>query len=160
MTNLGSFGAARREYEPPTEQDTFDFAGETFSVRGPIPGMVHLTIGAAVGGKVTGADFAAAVMEAIRTALTAPAHETDGEPVAEDDSEWLRFHQHAVDRCATAEDLRDLAYELLGADTGRPTGRRSTSSTGSSPTGTNTSSSSSATPASPPSSRAAADSAG
>ncbi|MFC7276222.1 hypothetical protein ACFQS1_19695 [Paractinoplanes rhizophilus] len=146
MASLGSFAAAAREYEAPIEPDTFDFAGETFTVRGRIPGMVHLTVGASMSGKVSGADFAAALMETIRHALTAPEHEADGKVLAEDESEWLRFYHHAVEVGAEPEQIRSLAYALLGSESGRPTERRSTSSTGSPRTSTSSSSSSSDSP--------------
>lgn len=157
MASLGTFGAAKREYAPAeTEPDTFEFCGETFTVKGTIPGMVHLTVAAAFSGKVGGVDFAAALLEAIRYALTAPA---DGD-MAEDDSEWLRFYELAVAQDVAQEELRDLAYALVGADTGRPTVRRSGSSTGSSATSTSSNSSSSGSPASPDSSPDATASAG
>jgi hypothetical protein len=146
MASLGSFGAAKREYEPAqSEPDTFDFCGETFTVKGPIPGMVHLTVAASIGGKTTGMDFAAAILQAIQHALTAPA--TDGQ--GEDNSEWLRFYQVALANDVETTELRNLVYELVGADTGRPTVRRSGSSTGSSTTSTSSSSSSSDSPDSP-----------
>ena len=149
MASLGAFGAAKREYEPAiAEPDTFDLCGETFTVKGTIPGMVHLTVAAAFSGKVGGVDFAAALLEAIRHALTVPA--TDGE--AEDESEWLRFYELAVEQDVETTELRNLAYALVGADTGRPTVRRSGSSTGSSATSTSSNSSSSDSPASPDSS--------
>lgn len=147
MASLGSFAAAAREYEPSAEPDTFNFAGETFTVRGPIPGMAHLAVGAAMSGKISGADYAAAVMEALRHALTAPAADVDGEAVPEDDSEWLRFYRVAIERCVETEQIAEVAYSLLGAEAGRPTERRSTSSTGSSPTSTSSSNSSSGSPA-------------
>jgi hypothetical protein len=127
MASLGSFAAAAREYEPKADPDTFEFAGETFTVRGAIPGMVHLTVGASTSGKLPAADFAAAVMETLRHALTSPAHDAEGETVPADESEWLRFHELAIANGVKAEHLRDLAYELLAADMGRPTRQRSDS---------------------------------
>jgi len=157
MASLGTFAAAKREYEPATtEPDTFEFCGETFTVKGTIPGMVHLTVAAAFSGKVGGVDFAAALLEAIQHALTAPA---DGD-AAEDESEWLRFYELAVAQDVDTTELRNIAYALVGADTGRPTVRRSGSSTGSSGTSTSSNSSSSATPASPDSSPDVTGSAG
>lgn len=147
MASLGSFAAAKREYETPAEPDTFDFAGQTFTVKGPIPGMVHLTVGASISGKVKGVDGAAALLEAIQHALTVPAHEAGGETVPADDSEWMRFYRHAVASGADTEQIAEVAYELLGADTGRPTERRSTSSTGSPRTGTSSKESASDSPA-------------
>lgn len=146
MASLGSFAAAKREYEPASnEPDTFEFCGETFTVKGTIPGMVHLSVAAAMSGKVSGVDFAAALLEAIRHALTAPAIGDEAE--AED--EWLRFYRLAVEYDVSSEELRNIAYVLMGADTGRPTVRRSGSSTGSSATSTSSNSSSSDSPDSP-----------
>lgn len=123
MASLGSFAAAAREYETPAEPDTFEFCGETFTVRGRIPGIVHLTVGASLSGKISGVDAAAALWEALRHALTKPALEVDGETTAEDDSEWLRFYRLAVERDVETETLTAIAYELLGAEAGRPTER-------------------------------------
>ena len=157
MPSLGTFGAAKREYAPAeAEPDTFDFCGETFTVKGSIPGMVHLTVAAAFSGKVGGVDFAAALLEAIRHALTVPANDDEDE----DEAEWLRFYALAVDQDVDTTELRNIAYALVGADTGRPTVRRSGSSTGSSATSTSSNSSSSDSPASPDSSPDAAASAG
>jgi len=157
VPSLGTFGAAKREYEPAsTEPDTFEFCGQTFTVKGTIPGMVHLTVAAAFSGKVEGVDFAAALLEAIRHSLTVPA----AGDTAEDDSEWLRFYEIAVANDVAQEELRDLAYVLVGADTGRPTVRRSGSSTGSSTTSTSSNSSSSDSPDSPASTPDDAASAG
>jgi hypothetical protein len=157
MASLGSFAAAKREYEPDDrELDTFEFCGETFTVRGTIPGMLHLTIGASLSGKISGIDGAAAFYEVLRHALTAPAREVGGKTVPEDDSEWQRFYRLAIDRDVETEWITAIGYELLGAETGRPTERRSTSSTGPSPTGTSSNSSVSDTPASPDSAPAAA----
>jgi hypothetical protein len=144
MSSLGSFGAAKREYAPAeSEPDTLEFCGETFTVKGTIPGMVHLTVGASFSGKVPGVDFAAALLETIRHALTAPA---DGDE-AEDESEWLRFYNLAVQHDVDVAELRNIAYALVGADTGHPTARRSGSSTGSSPTSTSSNTSASDSPA-------------
>lgn len=142
MASLGSFGAAQREYDPGDDPDTFEFCGETFTVRGPIPGMVQLAIGASISGRTSGSDYASAIWDALQYALTAPAREEDGEMIAEDDSDWLRFHQLATTSRVETEVIAKVAYELLGAQDGRPTERRSTSSTGSSPTSTSSSSSS------------------
>jgi hypothetical protein len=141
VASLGSFAAAKREHEPSAEPDTFEFCGETFTVRGRIPGMLQLTVGAWFSGVVGGNEGAAALREVIRRALTAPD--------SEDDSEWQRFYELALESGVDTEDLAEVAYVILGAEAGRPTGRRSTSSTGSSPTSTSSSGSASDSPASP-----------
>jgi hypothetical protein len=143
VASLGSFAAAKREYETPAEPDTFEFGGETFTVRGTIPGMLQLTIGAWFGGTVGGNEGAAALRDVVRLALTAPAREEDGKTVPEDDSQWQRFYELAVEQDVDTEEIAEVAYVLLGSDAGRPTGRRSTSSTGSSPTSTSSNNSSS-----------------
>lgn len=145
MASLGTFGAAKREYKPSAEPDTIEFCGETFTVHGPIPGMLQLTVGAWFSGVVDGNEGAGALRDVIRHALTAPAQ---GD-APEDDAEWQRFYALAVANSIETEELAEVAYVLLGADTGRPTERRSGSSTGSSPTSTNSNSSSSGSPASP-----------
>lgn len=147
MGSLGSFAAAKREYAAPAEPDTFEFAGETFTVKGPIPGMVKIEVGAFFAGQINGNEGAAAIRSVIQSALTSPAREEDGEPVAEDDSEWVRFRELAVDQGIDTEELTELAYVLLGAEMGRPTERRSTSSDGSLPTSTSSNTSASDSPA-------------
>jgi hypothetical protein len=72
MASLGTFGAAVREREPNAEPDTFEFCGETFTVHGTIPSMLHLTIAAAWAGKVSAFEGDAALFEALRHALTVP----------------------------------------------------------------------------------------
>jgi hypothetical protein len=146
--SLGTFAAAKREYaQEAAEPDTFEFCGETFTVRGHVPGMVQLTIGAWFGGQVNGNEGAAALRDVLRHALTAPAQEVDGRVTPEDDSQWQRFYELAVEYDVETEDLAEVAYVLIGSATGRPTERRSTSSTGSSPTSTSSSTSSSDSPA-------------
>lgn len=142
MASLGTFGAAMREREPNAEPDTFEFCGETFTVHGTIPSMLHLTIAAAWAGKVSAFEGDAAMFEALRHALTVPAH--DGAPA--DASEWDRLYRLAIDRDVEAEWLTALVFNLMAAEDGRPTERRSTSSTGSSPTSQSSSSSSSDSP--------------
>ncbi len=127
MASLGTFAAAKREYETPAEPDTLEFGGETFTVRGTIPGMLQLTVGAWFSGGVDGNEGAAALRSVIRHALTAPAREDNGEAVAEDDSEWQRFYELAVEQHVATEELAEVAYVLLGSAAGRPTERRSTS---------------------------------
>lgn len=125
MASLGTFEAAVREYEPPADPDTFELCGETFTVRGAIPGMLHLTVGASLSGKIRGVDAAAAMWEALRYALTVPAGKSGDEDVPEDDSEWQRFYQLTVDRRVETETIAEIAYQLLGAEVGRPTGQQS-----------------------------------
>lgn len=152
MASLGSFGAAVREHDPAVDPDTFDFCGQTFTVHGQIPGMLELTISAALAGKVSGVDGDAALYEALRIALTVPGRETDGKKIPADASQWERFYRLAIDQRAEGELLTALVLNIVGAQVGRPTERRSTSQPGPSPTSTSSNSSASASPASPPSS--------
>lgn len=149
MASLGSFGAAMREYEPPAEPDEFEFCGEKFVVRGEIPSMVHITVAAALAGKIGALDGDAALYEALRHALTVPQRTVGGEIVPADDSEWQRFQRLATSRLVDGEWITSLVLNLMAAEAGRPTVRRSTSSTGSSPTSTSSSTSASDTPDSP-----------
>jgi hypothetical protein len=145
MASVGSFAAAKREYAPPAEPDTFEFCGETFSVVGTIPGMVRLTVGAWFGGAVSNNEGGGALRDVIRHALTVPAHGDD----PEDDAQWQRFYELSIDHDVDTEDLVHIAYAILGAEAGRPTERRSTSSTGSSPTSSSSNSTASDSPDSP-----------
>jgi len=158
--SLGSFGAARREYEVPAEPDTFDFCGETFTVRGTIPSMVHLSVAAAWAGKISGLDGDAAMYEALRYALTVPERKVDGKTEPADKSEWERFRKLAVTANVEGEWLTALTFNLMSAESARPTVRRSTSSDGSSPTSTSSNTSASDSPALPDSSPAVTASAG
>lgn len=160
MASLGSFGAAAREYDPGAERDDFEFFGETFVVHQEIPAMIELTITAALAGKATGQQGDAAMWEALRIALTIPAHTADGKTVPANDEQWDRFYALAVRRGASSEDLSRLALSIAGFQIGRPTEQRPTSSDGSLPTSTSSNSSSSATPDSPTSSPAGEGSAG
>jgi hypothetical protein len=149
MASLGTFGAAVREREPNAEPDTFEFCGETFTVHGTIPSMLHLTIAAAWAGKMAAFEGDAALFEALRHALTVPASDAGGTKVPADASQWDRFYRLAIDSDVEAEWLTALVFNLMAAEDGRPTERRSTSSTGSSPTSPSSSSSSSDSPVSP-----------
>jgi hypothetical protein len=153
MTSLGKFGAATREYDPGGERDTFEFYGTTFTVHADIPGMLELTISAALAGKVSGVDGDAAMYEALRCALTVPEREVDGQRSPVDASQWERFYRLAIDRCAPGELLTAITLNIMGAQVGRPTGQRSTSPSGSLPTSTSSNSSASPSPESPPPSR-------
>jgi hypothetical protein len=144
VASLGSFGAAAREFASDNrEPDTFELCGETFTVRGEIPGMLHLTIAAAWSGKVSAFDGDAALYEAIRHALTVPERQVDGKTVPADDSEWQRFQELTIEKHVEGEWITAIAFNIMAAEDGRPTERRSGSSTGSSPTSTPSSSSSS-----------------
>jgi hypothetical protein len=149
MGHLGSFGAARREFEPPAEPDTFDVCGETFTVVGEIPAMVELTLSAALGGKVSGLDGDSALYEALRHALTVPEHDVDGKTVPADASEWERYRKVTIAHRLEDGWLTALALNIMSAQAGRPTVRRSTSSDGPSRTGTSSNSSSSDSPDAP-----------
>jgi len=149
MASLGTFGAVVREYEPPTDPDTFELCGGTFRVVGEIPGMVELKLGAALTGKIGGLEGDAALYEALRHALTVPEREADGKTVGADASEWDRFYEVATTKGAAGEWLTALVLNILAAQVGRPTVRPSTSSDGRSTTSTNSSASSSDSPALP-----------
>lgn len=147
MATLGTFGAAMREYAPPAEPDTFELCGETFTVRGEIPGMLHLTIAAAWNGQLTAIEGDAALYEAMRHALTVPEHKAGEETVPADDSEWQRFRDLTVENNVEGEWITAIVFRIMAAEDGRPTERRSTSSDGSSPTSPSSSNSSSNSPA-------------
>jgi hypothetical protein len=148
MASLGSFEAAAREYAPDgADQDTFDFYGETFVVTGTVPAIVELTITAALAGKASGVDGDAAMYEALKSALTVPARETDGKTVSADPSAWERFYGLALTKNAPSELLTAITFNIMGAQLGRPTVQRSTSSPGPLPTSTSSNSSASDTPA-------------
>lgn len=144
--NLGSFGAALREYEPPAEPDDFEFCGEKFVVRGEIPSMLHLTIAAALAGRIGALEGDTALFEALRHALTVPERKTGGETIPADDSEWQRFHRLSANTLVDTEWITSLVLNIMAAESGRPTVRRSTSSTGSSPTSTSSNTSASDSP--------------
>lgn len=144
--NLGSFGAAVREYDPDgAELDTFDFYGETFKIVGRVPAIVELTMSAALAGKVGAVDGDAAMYETLRFALTVPARKSTDTPA--DASRWERFARIALEKDTPGESLTAIALNILGAQVGRPTEQRSTSSPGPLPTSTSSSSSASDTPA-------------
>lgn len=146
MPSLGTFGAALREMDPDREPDTFDFYGETFTVRGIVPGIVELHLSAALAGKVSGIDGDAAMFEVLRFALTVPADDDAGRP---DRSQWDRFYKLAVDKNAPGELLTAIALNIMGAQIGRPTVQRSDSSPGPLPTSTPSNTSSSPSPDAP-----------
>lgn len=158
MASLGSFSAAAREYDPgAADRDTIEFYDETFTIHGEIPAMVQLTVTAAMAGKVGGVEGDAAMYEALRIALTVPEREVDGKKVPADATQWERFCKLANDRGAPEELLSAVTFNILGAQMGRPTVRRSTSSSGPLPTSTNSNSSVSDSPASPDSTPAGED---
>jgi hypothetical protein len=148
MASLGTFAAAAREYDPDAHApDTFEFCGETFTVRGTIPSMLHLTVAAAWVGKLSAFDGDAALYEALRHALTVPERKVDGVTHLADTSEWDRFYRLAIDNNVEGEWLTAIVFKIMGAEDARPTERRSTSSDGSSPTGTSSNTSASDSPA-------------
>jgi hypothetical protein len=143
MANLGTFGAAVREFDPDDERDTFDFFGETFIVEGVIPAMLHIQLGAALAGKIAEMDGNAAMYEAMRCALTKPERQVDGKTEPMDESQFDRFFRLAVQKRCDLHDLLTLVFKLFGAQSGRPTEQRPTSQPGSLPTSTNSKSSAS-----------------
>jgi hypothetical protein len=146
MASLGSFGAAVREFDPGGERDTFEFFGETFTVEGVIPSMLHLQLGAAIAGKIAEMDGNAAVYAALRCALSKPEREVDGRTVAADESQFDRFFMLAVDRRCDLDALLTLVMTLVGAQAGRPTEQQPTLPPGPLPTSTNSKSSASGSP--------------
>jgi hypothetical protein len=60
VASLGSFAAAPVSTTRTRAPDTFEFCGETFTVRGTIPSMLHLTVAAAWIGKISAFDGDAA----------------------------------------------------------------------------------------------------
>jgi hypothetical protein len=146
MANLGSFGAALREADPAAEQDTFEFCGTQFAVRGEIPAMLMLQLGAALSNKIDEAEGMAAVWEALRCSLTAPAREVDGKPVPEDGRPFAQLYKLAVNHNVSLEDLMKLTMTLFEAQSGRPTVPQPASSDGQRPTSTSSNSSASPHP--------------
>lgn len=146
---LGSFGAAIREVDPDSERDEFDFFGQTFQVRGVIPPMLMLQLGAAIAGKIDEMDGNAAVYEALRCALSTPERQDGDTTVEADDSQFHQFFRLAVKKRADTDSLLSLTFALVGAQDGRPTGQRPTSSDGSLPTSTSSNTSASDSPDSP-----------
>jgi hypothetical protein len=140
---IGEFGAARRELDG--DKDDFGFYGETFVVEQRLPAILVLQLGASVSGKIDETEGFAAIWEAMRTALTIPAHARparDGEEpddvitglvgVEEDDEPFRKFYKLAVDNGCELNDLMRLVMALFEAQTGRPTRPASASPVGSS----------------------------
>ncbi|WP_326564557.1 hypothetical protein [Micromonospora peucetia] len=147
MANLGSFGAAVREADPRAEKDTFEFCGEQFEVKGKLPPMLMVQLGAATTGKIDEQEGLGAIWEAMRCSLTEPERQVDGETIPADPAAFLRFYRLAVERCVELDDLIALAMALFEAQAGRPTAQRPDSQPGSLPTSTSSSGSSSTHPA-------------
>jgi hypothetical protein len=152
MASLGTFGAAKREYETPAEPDTFEFCGETYTVRGVIPTMLDLELAAGYAGKIGSVATNAAMFEALRIALTGP---------DEDDlAQWHQFRRAAIDNNVDDDEIARLTLTLCGWQIGVPTGQPSTSSDGQLPTSPSSNTSASASPDSPTSAPDGPDSAG
>ena len=116
MAHLGSFAAARREVEPRTEWDDFDFCGEKFVVTGDIPSMLMLQLAASTTGKVDETEGMAAMWEAFRTALG--------------DKGFAKFYKLAVAESVDVEDIMRVVFALFEAQAGRPTQEAPASSPG------------------------------
>ena len=142
MASLGSFAAAKREHDKPAGADTFDFCGETYTVRGTIPAMLELEISAGYAGKIGSVATDAAQYEALRIALTGSDQDLE---------QWHRFRRAAIDNDVEDDELARLTLTLLGWQLGVPTEQSSTSSDGRLPTSPSSSTSASASPPSPPS---------
>jgi hypothetical protein len=148
MSHLGSFGAAVREVDQTVECDTFEFMGETFTVYGVIPPMLHLQIGAAATDKIEEAEGLAAIWEAMRCSLAKPETvDGDGRIIPADESEFKRFYRLAVAKRCALEELLRLTFALFEAQAGRPTEEPQGSSPGRSSTSPSSSISSSTHPA-------------
>ncbi|MEU1761671.1 hypothetical protein [Micromonospora sp. NPDC005652] len=143
MRSLGTFGAALREASPDTEKDTFDFCGEQFEVQNRIPPMLMLQLGAAASGKVEEMEGMAAIWEAMRCSLTAPA--VDGQEP--DATEFQRFYKLALANCVELPELMRLALALFESQAGRPTEQQPALPDGPLPTSTSSSTLSSTHPA-------------
>ncbi len=136
MGHLGSFAAAKRELSrKPEDVDTFDFAGENFSVVNELPAMLMLQLGACVTGKISEAEGFAAMWETLRISLG--------------DDAFNRLFRLAIDYNADIDNLMKLVFVLFQQQGGRPTQAASDSPPG--PSSTSPSSSiSSITPGHPP----------
>ncbi|GAA3781134.1 hypothetical protein [Micromonospora maritima] len=146
MAHLGTFGAAQREARAYTDPDTFEFCGERFEVKGEIPPMLMLQLGAAASEKIEQTEGMAALWEAVRCSLTVPEREVDGETRPADPSEFQRFYRLAVSHSVPLEELIRLAMALFELQGGRPTEQRPASAGGPLPTSTPSRSSSSVPP--------------
>lgn len=144
MAKLGSFGAAVREADPDSERDTFDFFGQEFTVRGVIPAMLVLRLGALMAGELGEIEANAVVYKALRCALTVPAE--PGSKGRGDEADFDRFEELANDRMCTADELLRLVYSLLGIQIAFPTEQPPASPDGPLPTSESSSSSASDTP--------------
>lgn len=144
---LGEFGAAQRELSG--ERDDFVFCGEVFVVEQPIPAVLMLHLGAAMGaGSVEEIHGMGVLFDALRLSLTKPPRtDTDGSEVPADDEPFQRLYRLAVDQAVELEPLMRLVMALFEAQSGRPTRQPSVSSAG--PVTTSPSSSVSAIPAAP-----------
>jgi hypothetical protein len=151
VASLGSFGAARREQQPDSERDTFEFCGETYTVTGTIPAVLELEISAGLAGKIGSIASNSAQLEALQLALTGK----DG-----DTAQWHRFRRAAIDNGVDGDELSRLTLTLCGWQLGVPTEQSSTSSDGRLLTGPSSNGSASGSPASPTSESAEPDSAG
>ncbi len=119
MTSLGSFGAAMRELDPAAEKATFELCGETFTVTGLIPPILMLHLGAALAGKVGDVDGNAAMWTTLRCALSEPEQVIDGKAKPGDDAQFNRFYLLAVRKCVALGELINLAWALVGAQSGK-----------------------------------------
>lgn len=122
MANLGTFGAAVHEGDPDREPDTFEFYGETFTVKDRV-GVMPLLMFAAVA--KTGVDSAEMEAFAAMHALITACIVTEDVP---------RFEKSATDNDVETEQLMEVCKVLYSAVTGRPTTRPSDSADGSSTT--------------------------
>jgi hypothetical protein len=144
MASLGDFDAAVREVTDTGERDTFRFGGVEFTVVGNIPAVLMLRLGAAAASGVEDIEGLAAVWEALRRSLTAPAYtDENGKDIPADDAEFERLFKLALDRETELDELMKMTFKLFEAQSGRPTVQAPASSDG--PPSTSPSSSASST---------------
>lgn len=124
MASLGTFGAAEREGDPAREPDTFDYYGETFTVRDRV-GIMPLLKFAVVA--QTGVDSSEMEALAAMHSLVMACIVTSDVP---------RFEKVATEHDADTEELMDICKALYQAVTARPTGQPSDSADGSQTTTT------------------------
>jgi hypothetical protein len=146
MAKLGTFGAAVREFDPDGERDEFEFFGQTFEVRGVIPPMLMLQLGAAIAGKIGDMEGNAAMWQALRCALSTPEQQDGDKTTPSDESQFDRFYLLAVNKRCDIDTLISLVWSLVGAQGGKATAPLPTSPDGQPITSTSSSSSASDSP--------------
>jgi hypothetical protein len=132
VAHLGDFAAAKREFDPTAERDTFTFCGEEFEVESALPGILTFELGAAVTGKMAEESAVGAMYEALYVSLG--------------DEGYRRFRALAVENRVEIDDLLRVVFSALGQVTGRPTVQPADSSAGLQNTSPSSSTSASTSP--------------